>query len=76
MDGNTFEIFIIKSLTNDKSMISIYDNQRNASMTLMDSMNVLVVVGQFSNRTILQPDNLATGQFGTKIIKADNSASR
>ena len=76
MDGNTFEIFIIKSLTNDKSMISIYDDQKNASMTLRDSINILVVVGQFCNRTIWQQDNLATGQFGTKIIKADNLASR
>ena len=52
MDGNTFEIFILKSVTNDKSMISIYDDQRNATMTLRDSINILVVVGQFSNRTI------------------------
>ena len=59
MDGNTFEIFIIKSLTNDKSMISIYDDQKNASMTLRDSINILVVVGQFCNQTIWQHDNLA-----------------
>ena len=76
MDENTFEIFIQKSVTNDKSTISIYDDQRNATMTFRDSMNILVVVGQFSNRTIWQQDNLATGQFGTKIIKADNLASR
>ena len=59
MDGNTFEIFIIKSLTNDKSMISIYDDQRNATMTFRDSMNILVVVGQFCNRIIWQQVNLA-----------------
>ena len=76
MDGNTFEIFILKSVTNDKSTISIYDDQRNATMTLRDSINILVVVGQFCNRTIWQHGNLATGQFGTKIIKADNLASR
>ena len=76
MYGNTFEIFILKSQTNDKSMISIYNDQTNDTMTLRDSMNMLVVVGQFSNRTIWQQDNLATGQFGTKIIKADNLASR
>ena len=76
MYGNTFEIFILKSQTNDKSMISIYNDQTNDTMTLRDSMNILVVVGQFSNRTIWQHDNLATGQFGTKIIKADNLASR
>ena len=76
MDGNTFEIFILKSVTNDKSTISIYDDQRNATMTFRDSMNILVVVGQFSNRTIWQQDNLATGQFGTKIIKVNNLASR
>ena len=76
MYGNTFEIFILKSQTNDKSMISIYNDQTNDTMTLRDSMNILVVVGQFSNRTIWQQDNLATGQFGTKIIKADNLASR
>ena len=76
MYGNTFEIFILKSVTKDKSMISIYDDQTNATMTLRDSINILVVVGQFSNRTIWQHDNLVTGQFGTKIIKADNLASR
>ena len=76
MYGNTFEIFILKSQTNDKSMISIYNDQTNDTMTLRDSMNILVVVGQFSNRTIWQQDNLATGQFGTKIIKADNFALR
>ena len=76
MDGNTFEIFILKSVTNDKSTISIYDDQRNAMMTLRDSINILVVVGQFCNRTIWQHGNLARGQFGTKIIKADNFALR
>ena len=76
MYGNTFEIFILKSQTNDKSMISIYNDQTNDTMTLRDSMNILVVVGQFSNRTIWQQDNLATGQFGTKIIQVDNLASR
>ena len=59
MYGNTFEIFILKSQTNDKSMISIYNDQTNDTMTLRDSMNILVVVGQFSNRTIWQQDNLA-----------------
>ena len=59
MYGNTFEIFILKSQTNDKSMISIYNDQTNDTMTLRDSMNILVVVGQFSNRTIWQQVNLA-----------------